>query len=337
VGSSLDGIITSWNPGAEELYGYSATEAIGQHIVMLVPTDRLPEQAAIETRIERGEHIAHFETVRLAKDQTPVEVALTISPMKDAAGRMIGLSSIARDITDRKRAERQALELAIEKERVRVLAEFVQNASHDFRTPLSVINTSLYLLGKTTDPLKQQGRLQTITQQTDRLTRLVDGLLTMTRLDSGTTCEFEVLDLNQLVRFAASQTCPAPDQGLILNLAREPLLVQADESELGRALHEVVTNALQYTPGGIVMIYTYRQNGHAVTEVKDNGIGIAEEDLPHVFERLYRADKARSLANGGNGLGLSIAKKIVEMHGGTIQVASALGEGSTVTIRLPRL
>ncbi len=338
IGTTLDGIITAWNPGAEQLYGYTAAEALGLHVAFLVPPDRLDERMQLQQRLEQGEHIAQFETVRLAKDQTPVDVALTMSPIKDALGRITGVSTIAHDITDRKRAAQQALELAIEKERVQVLAEFVRNASHDFRTPLSVINTSLYLLGKTVEPNKQHQRLHTIEQQTSRLTRLVEGLLTMTRLDFGGEYEFESLDLNRLVRLIADQACPSSHPQLILDLTEEPLLIHADEAELRRALTEVVANALLYTPDdGTVTVHTYRHNGDIVAEIRDTGIGIGEEDLPHIFERLYRADKARSVQTGGIGLGLSIAKKIVEAHGGGIAVASTLGAGSAFTITLPRL
>jgi PAS domain S-box-containing protein len=338
ISRTLDGILTSWNPGAERLYGYRAHEVIGQHVSLLLPPEQLAELLEMDERIKRGERIIHYETVRLTKDQRPIHVAITVSPIRNAAGALTGVSTIARDITERKKAEAQALELAVEKERARMLADFVRNASHDFRTPLSTINTCLYLLEHTDDPSKRRERIQVIAQQSERLAKLVEGLLTMTRLDYAPELALHPLDLNGLVQQIALKLRPLSKRVLILNLANDNLPIEADEMEMGRALTEVVANAVQYTPdGGQITVRTYRQNHHVVAEVQDTGIGIAEEDLPHIFERLYRADKARTTQTGGVGLGLSIARKIVEAHGGTIEAASVLGEGSIFKIALPRL
>jgi len=241
-------------------------------------------------------------------------------------------------ITERKQAEQQALELRKEQERVKILSDFVRNISHDFRTPLASISTGLYLLSKITDPEKRGQRLDEADGQVKRLTRLLDRLLTMVRLDSQTVVTLQPLDINRLIAdFCAELVIESKAVGISVrcSLSESNLMVQADAEELQLAMAELGQNAIRFNQAnGTITIRTRQQDHQAVIEVSDTGMGIPSADLPHIFDRLYRADKARSAEEGGAGLGLSIAKRIIELHHGHITVESVVGKGSTFTVFL---
>jgi signal transduction histidine kinase len=248
---------------------------------------------------------------------------------------------LQQEIIERKRAEKQALELAIERERARVLADFIRDTSHDFRTPLSTINTSLYLLKKIKDnPAQRQWHIEVIERQAARLEKLIDGLMTMSRLDSSMAFTFRSIDLIALINDIVTQFDPEIDEKHLafdLVVPDEMLPVQADESEISRAVTELVQNAIQFTPaGGHVIVSLEAKEKDIIIDVCDNGIGIEEHDLPRIFDTLYRVDKSRSTDTGGIGLGLAIARKIIEKHGGHIEVSSTPGQGSTFQIVLPQ-
>jgi PAS domain S-box-containing protein len=261
------------------------------------------------------------------------------APITDETGNIIGAVVVARDITDQKRVEQQTRDLLAERERIRVLAEFVHNISHDFKTPLSTLHLGLHILSKLPDAEKQRHQIAVLTQQTKRLADLIEGTLKMTRLDHDFVLEVALTNLNQLVsEIFYGKLSAAERRGLTtqLYLSEEALDIQADAVELEQALLNVLNNALEFTPaGGVVTIQTSRQDTMAVVEIHDTGIGISPTDLPHIFERLYRSDKARGTQTGGIGLGLSIAQKILHLHGGDIEVSSSLGEGTTVRVLLP--
>ena len=260
-------------------------------------------------------------------------------PLRDQNGYVTGLVGITRDITERKQVEQQALELAQERERVKILTDFVTDVSHDFRTPLSSINTSLYLMAKTSDPEKQKRSLAKAERQIARLTQLVDRLLIMARLDSETAFAFQRMDLNRLMAdFCVQLEDDAKEKAITVlkELYEGSLLIQAEPQELSLALAELGKNAAWYTPSdGTITIRTSRKDNRAVIEVCDTGIGIPAAEFSQIFQRLYRVDKARSTETGGAGLGLSIAKRIVELHQGNITVESVVGEGSSFKVFLP--
>ncbi len=246
---------------------------------------------------------------------------------------------LQQEIAERERAEKRAFELAIEQERARVLTNFVRAASHDFRTPLSTINTSLYLIRRLTDPIARDAHLEVLETQAARLARLVDGMLRLLQLESGAEFNLRPLKLNRLVQDVQLHVLSQASEKQVLvalDLVPDSPEIEADELELSYALRELVENAVTYSPQhGQVTIRTAAGPEHAVIEVEDHGPGISEDDLRYIFDPLYRADKARSANTGGPGLGLSIAKKIVEGHGGTIEVSSVVGQGSTFRVILP--
>ncbi len=246
---------------------------------------------------------------------------------------------IATDITERRNAEKQTLDLAVERERVRLLANFIRDASHDFRTPLSTINTSLYLLSRSTDAEKQRHHVDVIQQQTAHLGKLLEGMLKMTRLDSEHLFRYSAVDVNALlatIHYRDSAAAARKSLDFRLALDERRFVVKADMSELERALTELIKNAIHYTPEGkTIRLSTTVDGDEGVVTVEDTGIGIDPEDQARVFERFYRADKARSTDTGGVGLGLSIAQKIIEAHGGRITLESVPGDGSVFRVYLP--
>jgi len=258
-------------------------------------------------------------------------------PLFNEDGSRKGLVVVGRDVTARKAAEQQAVQLEIEKNRVKMLADFIRDSSHEFGTALSVINTSLYLLNQVHDPAKQKSHLNLLDKQIAYLQSLVEGLITMSRLDSGLDFVFQSIDVNYLLHNICTRLAVQVEQAnlaLVTNLAQNLPSVMSDQTHLQRAIMYIVDTAVKYTPGpGIITFCTGVQDGHIMIEISDTGMGIGEADLPHIFERFYRADHSRTSRRIG--LGLSIAKKIIEAHHGTITAESTLGQGSTFRVFLP--
>ncbi|GAB4572779.1 MAG: hypothetical protein Kow0077_13220 [Anaerolineae bacterium] len=228
-----------------------------------------------------------------------------------------------------------------EQERVRVLRQFISDVSHDLRTPLTIINSAAYMLQLKVEDAEQQQLVERIRAQVRRLDQIIDDMFTMTTLDLASPDEtYRTVDLNELGQ-ALYHEFSAVAQQKDLTLAFFPGSVQllmADGTHLWRALSNLVINAINYTPpGGRIVLSTYVNQDGVVFEVTDTGIGIPAEDLPRIFDRFYRADKARQTSTGGSGLGLSIARRIVEYHNGRIEVESTPGKGSTFRVILPTL
>ncbi len=260
-----------------------------------------------------------------------------VLPVIDDQGAIIAGLSVITDITERKQLEERSLELAVERERIRFLSDFVRNVSHDLRTPLSVLNTSLYLMRKVSDPARQAERIDSMKEQVDRLTRLIEQLMTMSRLDNPEDIEYLPVDLCELARLTArSFEKMAQERSLALDLRIdiETLDVLADDTQLTIALSSLLENELQYASTR-VGLHVFKAAGGAVVELSDDGPGIPANEIARIFDRFYRADKARSTETGGTGLGLSIANKIIDNHGGRIEVETQLGLGSVFRVTLP--
>lgn len=259
--------------------------------------------------------------------------------LNDSDGHVTGLVGISRDITDRKQKEEQALELAGERERVKMMTSFTRDAAHDFRTPLSTINASLYLLSRSADPERQAEHTRRIEAAVVRVTRLLDGLTTMTQLDSLTQLDLHVVDVNDVIQAVVAGavfTAGHPLLPLTLDLDTHIQWVCGAAYELRRVFANLIDNAIQNTPeDSQITVRTFQQGDEVVVEVRDSGTGISPSDLPHIFDRFYRTDQARSSETGGIGLGLSIARKIVELHGGRLEAESELGVGSVFRVALP--
>lgn len=292
----------------------------------------------------------HLEQT-LTGETIHISVNLVVAPGYEASWDRVFVSAL--NITDRIRAEEQRLALAVERERVALLASFIADLSHEFKTPLSVINAKLYIMLERADDLAlRQAAAQTIREQVTYISELVDAMLTMMRLDSSDSpMAMETLSLGSIMRDLATRYQSHADSrqlAFTLDCPADLPPIQGDPHQLFRALSELVENSLQFTPaGGQITVQARLQpanpsahssdgstrSAHIAISVIDTGIGIAPANMARLFDRFYRVDEARSTR--GAGLGLSIAKRIVDSHGGHIEVESEVGVGSTFRIVLP--
>jgi PAS domain S-box-containing protein len=516
VTKDLDGVVTSWNAAAERLFGYTAEEIVGQPIRLIIPADRQQEEDDILARLRRGERIDHFETIRVAKDGRRLNISLTISPLRDGGGKIIGASKIARDVTEARAAEAERLRLleenvavtealnnvgtivasdldrekvvqavtdaatelttaefgaffynvvndagesymlytisgvpreafskfpmprntevfeptfqgrdvvrsaditkdpryghnppyhgmppghlpvrsylavpvkgrsgdvigglffghseagrfthhherlavgvgswasvalenarmfAMVQESSRLKDEFLASLSHELRTPLNaVLGYARMLRTGMVSADKQQKAIETIERNATSLTQIVEDILDISRIISGKIrLNVQPVDFPQIVQNAIDAVTPAADaRGVRLEAMLDPQAnpVSGDPERLQQVFWNLLTNAVKFTSrGGRVQVRLERINSHIEVSVADTGIGISPEFLPHVFERFRQADASISRERGGLGLGLSIARQLVEMHGGTIQASSGgVGRGATFAVTLP--
>ena len=237
------------------------------------------------------------------------------------------------------RSEKQRMSLQLEQQRAQLLRDFINDISHDIRSPLSTIKLNLYLLRHKSLPDQEQN-LNILEQQADYLNRLVESLLTMASLDDQEDMTFQPISLNRLVEVVAQRAQPkfvTKNQTCELNLYEELPKINGEAFNLQRCLTNLITNAFTYTPeGGLITVRTGIEGYHGVCTISDTGMGIAPDDLTHIFDRFYRTIEARETApSGGTGLGLSIVKRIVDMHNGKIEVESIVGKGTTFRIYIP--
>jgi PAS domain S-box-containing protein len=353
IGKTLEGVITSWNKGAERIFGHTAAEAIGQPISILIPPDRAQEEVSILARLGQGGLIEHSETVRLTKDGRRIDVSVTISPIKDAAGKIIGASKIARDITDRRRAEKEREKLLKSEQAARSEAEhasrmkdeFLATLSHELRTPLNAIYGWSQLLRRhnhsnSNDAELMEG-LEVIERNTKLQTQLIEDLLDMSRIISGKIrLDVQEVNLAAILNEVIQSISPAANaKGIRVQAMLDPLAgpVTGDPGRLQQVFWNLLNNAIKFTPKrGSVQVHLERVNSHVEIRVMDSGEGIRAELLPHVFERFRQGDSTSTRRHGGLGLGLAIVKHLVELHGGTAAVWSAgEGQGATFTVALP--
>ncbi len=333
--------IVFWNRECERVTGYSAQEIVGKPAT-LVNRMLYPNKAYLHRlwgeMLERGDDYRDWEWEWACKDGSFKTIAWSnISDRVPIPGW--GTWAIGVDVTERKRAEERAIELAVEQERVKLLERFIGDASHDLKTPLMSMKFSLGVLRKTGDLQQRQRHLDILDVQVRHLEQVLEDLLSIVRLEKESGLEYKPFDLNRLLRGIVAEHEPlAAQKALALEFcpAAATLPIRGDAMQLDRAIANLVINALNYTPpGGAVTVRSFTRDRWACVQVQDTGIGISREDLPHIFKRFFRADQARSTNTGGMGLGLAITRKIVEAHQGTIEVESAPGAGSTFTVRLP--
>ncbi len=342
VSKNLHSIITSWNKGAERIFGYDAAEMIGQSIGRLFPPDRLDEETHILARIQRGERVEHFETVRVRKDGAPIDVSLTISPIRNNAGEIIGASKIARDISEQKRSQRELAEAHEELQRVnQVKAEFLATLSHELRTPLSAIIGWVQMLKDAPSPQEVAEGVQVIERNVRMQSQLIEDLLDMSRIEAGkVSLDIQRLDLAVVVAAAMETVRPAAEaKGIRLTSAFSSVggIVMGDKNRLQQIVWNLLTNAVKFTPKQERIHVTIKRAASQVeVSVTDTGQGIAPEFLGQIFERFRQGDASTTRRQGGLGLGLSIAKQLAELHGATLHAASlGLGQGSCFTLEIP--
>jgi PAS domain S-box-containing protein len=318
IGKTLDGIVTSWNQGAERLYGYTAEEMIGQSIALIFPPERIDELRDFMERLSRGERISHHDAVRIAKDGRQIDISVSVSPIADAAGRIVGAATIAQDISQRKRTEAAQ-------------RDFLAMVSHDLRSPLTIIRASAQLLQRRGE--YREATVETILAYADRMARLIDDLTDVVRLEEGhLPLQRERLDLVGLARDAAAATEQSAPHKVRVDAADEPIYGAWDRVRIGQVVENLLGNALKHGgEEGEVVVRIDQRADEALISVQDFGPGIDPDHMPRLFDRFYRANTQSS----GLGLGLYISRILVEAHGGRIWAESRPGQGSTFTVALP--
>jgi len=333
ISKDLNSVITSWNKSAERLFGYTEAEAIGKPITILIPPDRLDEEPQILSRIRSGERVDHFETTRVRKDGKLIDISLTISPVRDRTGRIVGASKIARDITERRKADADL------RRANRDLEQFAYSASHDLQEPLRTVNIYSELLTKRYhDKLDGQALeyLSHIRTGAMRMEALIRDLLSFTQItkldvvpesvDANDILAKVLVDLEETIK-----DCNA-------RVTADPLpCVRMHGSHLRQLFQNLIGNALKYCHAErppVVHISAEIQGGYVVFSVNDNGIGIGPEYHKSIFDLFKRLHTSNEYE--GTGLGLAICERIMTQYGGQIWVESEVGTGSTFKFSLPR-
>ncbi len=336
IGEDLSGVITSWNVGAQNLYGYTPEEAIGRHVSFLVPSNRQAEIGDYLQHIENGESVRTLETVRLRRDGRLVYVSLTISAVRDATGRVIGISKIARDVTERVEVEAKLRDQAKHRDM------FLAMLSHELRNPLSAVLSASRLLSDPRASTATHPRaIATIQRQAAMIATLLDDLLDVSRISLGkielTRSVFNLVDLIETIRDTTMPEIEAHQAKLHFDVLQRELYVEADWARLIQVHVNLIHNAAKYSPpGSPIFVSMSAENGSAVVTVRDEGSGIPADFLPRIFEPFVQSDKTLDRSEGGLGVGLTLVKSLVEMHGGTIEAFSdGSDNGSTFVVRLP--
>lgn|GEM_PF-3032809 len=320
----------------EELIGRSATQFFSE-------MDTIPAVTRWDDLLA-GKDIPTYTRLLRRKDGTDCYTEIKLSLIRALDGSLLYVQSILRDVTQRRRYEQEHLELLKQNTRVEVLRQFVSDVSHDLRTPLSIISTSSYLARRKLEnvdvPEKVIGYLKMIDTQTQHLSRMVDDMLNISYLDSENAAfQMQPANLAEIARNLVDEVKASDSMGhKAIEFSAEPesVTVQGNATQLSRAIQGVLMNAVQYTSDeGQIQVRVSVADGLARVDIQDNGIGIHAKDLPHIFDHFYRSDSARPVKTGGAGVGLTISRKIIEMHGGQITVESQPGVGSTFHLLLP--
>jgi len=329
VGKTLNGIITSWNKAAESLFGYSAEEAIGKPITMIIPAELHQEEVGIIGKLRRGIRIEHFETVRKRKDGRLVQVSLSISPIKDGTGKIVGAAKIARDITERKELEQRK-------------DEFISMASHELKTPVTALKGFTQLLQRRLKRMEDAEAIHFLTRmdsQIDKLTQLISDLLDISRMQTGELeYRMEQFDLSVLTSEVVENVQGTTQTHQLILQKTVQAYVFGDRDRIGQVLINLLTNAIKYSPGGEKVIVQIALDGtNALVSIQDFGIGIDEAYHEKIFERFYQVSEPFEKTFPGLGIGLYICCEIIKRHSGRLWVQSRKGEGSTFIFCLPLL
>jgi two-component system, sensor histidine kinase and response regulator len=374
IGQNLEGTITSWNPGAEKIFGYSAEEVIGKPMLMLVPPDRTDEESEILFRIRRGQSTEQLETVRIRKDGTQVEIAATISPIREGqGGGIVGASIIAREITQLKRAEAEIQKLNQELEQrvanrtaqleaaneelrtAKEVAEaatlakgrFLATMSHEIRTPINGVIGMTGLLLQTDLSEEQRDYAETIGSSGENLLTVINDILAFSRVEAGKveleSITFSLRDCLGSLLKPLGIRADYKDLELIADIrANVPELLVGDPMRLRQVLSNLTDNAIKFTAQGQVVVEVVSESASAGAvdlhfSVADTGIGIPSDKQAAIFEPFAQVDNTTTRTYGGTGLGLAIASQLIHQMRGEIWMESGIGQGSTFHFTVPLL
>jgi PAS domain S-box-containing protein len=353
LSETLDGTIVTWNKGAATIYGYDAAEVVGRTVSLLIPQEKSAELDDLPARLRRGETVSRYETTRLKKNGDIIEVSLTVSPTKNAEGRIVGASTIAQDITPRKRLERQLQEknrlmeeqYQIVQEANRLKSEFLANMSHELRTPLNAIIGFAQLMhdGKV-GPVsaEHQEYLGDILNSGRRLLELINDVLDLARIESGKMefCPAAVKLSNLVEQVCMILKSPTINKRLKIETELSPEVEDLfiDPAKFKQVLYHYLSNAIKFTvDGGVVSIRALSEaNDRFRLEVRDTGLGIARDRIDELFLEFKQLEAGLSKKHQGTGLGLALTKKLVEAQGGQVGVLSSVGVGSSFFAILPK-
>ena len=336
IRKSLDGTIQSWNAGAERLFGYSAEQAVGRHISLIIPPERIAEEDQIIASLKAGRRVDHFETQRRHSSGRLLWVSLTISPIEDDEGRVVAASKIARDVT---RQRQLADDLAAAD---RQKNEFLATLAHELRNPLAPLGNMIEVLKRADgDSQTRSVAVTTMERQLRQLVRLVDDLLDLNRITHNRLeLRPAAADLRAVVAQAVDAVRPiaaAAEHELIAILPPDPVPLRADAVRLVQVFGNLLHNACKYTPrGGRITVQVEPLGEAATVTVSDTGEGIPPDRLDAIFDMFTQIDAARERSQGGLGIGLTLVRRLVEMHGGSVEAHSeGAGKGSQFVVRLP--
>jgi two-component system sensor histidine kinase VicK len=327
ISKDLNGIITSWNRSAERLFGYTQDEMIGLSILKLIPTDRLQEEPEIIAKIKAGQRVKHFETKRLTNQGNLIDVSLTISPVINPAGKIVGISKIARDITDKKLEEQRK-------------NDFIAIVSHELKTPLTSMRSYVQLALR-----KARDRADAFTisvldradNQTRKMTTMIQDFLNLSRLEEGkmslNCTDFSLAEVMKEIVEDAITLAPSH------HISYEPSIIafiKGDREKICQVLTNLIGNAVKYSPErSTVTIKCETEDDQVVFSISDQGYGIGPADQLRLFERFYRVRDDRQHHVAGFGIGLYLVAEILKLHGSEIEVQSELNHGSTFSFSLP--
>ncbi len=331
ISKNLDGIITSWNMGAQKMFGYLPEEAIGKHITLLIPPLLRDEETSIIKKIRSGQKVEHFDTIRMTKDGRSLNISLTVSPIRNEEGVIIGASKIARDITERVKLDNQ---LRLYNEKLKEMNtykdEFMAMASHELKTPLTVIKANLQLLQIKLKENPHEEFVSKTMKQVNKLSNLISDLLDVSKIQTGNLqlnlTDFDLCALVTETIDNIQQT--ASSHKITIEGCTKDAQIKADRLRIEQVIVNVLTNAVKYSPQADKVIVKLSKDDKNVTVcVQDFGIGIPIEDVRKIFSRFYRV---RGLAStfSGSGIGLYISNEIVKRHGGKMWVESTEDKGS---------
>ena len=328
ISLTKDGTIRSWNEAANKIYGFSEEEIIGKQMSLIVPEDKMAEHKDMMPKLLSGEAVQDFETVHIGKDKNEVPVSVTLSPVENERGKVIGVSATCRDITHRKEMQQMK-------------DDFIGFVSHQLKAPISALKWTLEMIGdgdygKVPETLKEP--LSSMNEVVSQNSHLVGQILNASRIDRGVIeVETKPISLKAIAeRAVRDYKIPIEQKGLELKLVGfdQNIMVEADEEKSAEAVKNSISNAVKHTEKGSITVEIKSENGFGIVTVTDTGEGMEKEMLERLFSR-NKVKGKNTAAAGSSGLGLFIAKKFMELQKGDIMVTSELGKGTVFSYRLP--
>ena len=341
VSKTLNGVITSWNKGAERLFGYAAEEAVGQNITLIIPPERRDEERTIVEQLTRGELIDHFETVRMRKDGSLIDVSLTISPMKDASGRVVGASKLARDITERKQAEEalhQAQTDVARINRITTMGELTASLAHEVKQPIAaaVTDASTCVRWLSRDNPDVEEAREAASRVVKDATRAAEIITRVRQLFKKGPPEQALIDVNEIIReMIVLLGGDATRYGVSIQteLTKDLPKVMGDRVQLQQVLMNLMTNgidAMKSLDGTReLVISSQAEDGDLMISVSDTGVGLPPKQADQIFDAFFTTKPQ------GTGMGLRISRSIVESHGGHLWAAANSPRGASFHLTLP--